>query len=45
MVATWRGSRLGLMERCGSFGGLITAGKDILLPGEHGEPGKPERTS
>lgn len=38
MEATWRGSLLGLMERCGGFGGLITAGKDIFLPAETGEP-------
>lgn len=42
MEATWRGSTLGLIERCGSFGGLITAGKDIFLLGVAGEP--PERT-
>lgn len=38
MEATWRGSVLGLIERCGSFGGLITAGKDIFLPVVAREP-------
>lgn len=36
MEATWRGS-LGLLDRWGGFGGLITAGK-IFLPAKPGEP-------
>lgn len=38
MEAIWCGSLLGLLNRCGSFGGLTTAGKDIFLPAEPGEP-------
>lgn len=38
MVAIWRGSLLGLLDRCGGFGGPITAGKGIGPPVEPGEP-------
>lgn len=34
--AFWRGSLLGLLDRSGGFGGLITP-KDIFLPVELGE--------
>lgn len=37
MEAAWRGRLLGLLVRCGGFGGLTTAGKGIFLPVEPGE--------
>lgn len=37
MEAIWCGS-LGLLHRCGGFGGLRTAGKDIFLPPDPEEP-------
>lgn len=36
--ATCRGSRLGLVSRCGSFGGLMAVGKDNFLSDGIGEP-------
>lgn len=37
MEATCRGSLLGLVLRCGGFGGLITAGRDNFLSDGTGE--------
>ena len=36
MEAAWFESLVGLIDRCGSFGGLMTAGEDVFLSDESG---------